>query len=73
MIQVSPSPTTVITVDGGGHSAGDSLIVDAGGFPYTSQPGQINVSSLQPVNYLDIEEIEVINTGFGLYLPIILK
>ncbi len=73
LIQVSPSPTTVITIFGGGHSAGDNLIVDAGGLPYTSLPGQINVSSLQPVNYVDIEEIEVINPGFGLYLPIILR
>jgi hypothetical protein len=71
-IQVTPSATTKISIDGGGQVTGDRLVIDAGGRPYTSQPGQIDVATLQSVIYLNIQIVQVINSsGIFIYLPMV--
>jgi len=72
-IQVSPSPITAIGIKGGGHVLGDGLVVDAGGKPVTTSPGQVKVAGLQPVSYQDIQGVQVINRGFVVYLPLVLR
>ena len=72
-IQVSPSPSTAIGIKGGGHVLGDGLVVDAGGKPVTTSPGQVKVAGLQPVSYQDIQGVQVINRGFVIYLPLVLR
>jgi Ca2+-binding RTX toxin-like protein len=78
-IAIVPLATTTIAVDGGPHSAGDTLSFDRQGLPATPpapQPpaGTISVPGRQPVSYAQIEKLLIASSApprFDLFLPIV--
>jgi parallel beta-helix repeat protein len=57
-INVTPSPTTAINVDGGANgTAGDTLIVNRNGLAATITSTQVLVNGRQPVSFVNVEHV----------------
>jgi hypothetical protein len=57
-INVTPSPTTAINVDGGANgTAGDTLVVNRNGLAATISPTQVLVNDRQPVSFVNVEHV----------------
>jgi Ca2+-binding RTX toxin-like protein len=76
-IAVIPLFTTSILVDGGAHSAGDTLNFNRQGMPLAPVPappeGTITLPGRQPVSYVRIEKITVVSTApaqLRIFLPL---
>jgi Ca2+-binding RTX toxin-like protein len=68
---------TVIALDGGPHSAGDTLNFNPQGLKVTHTPGRISVPGRQPVTYMRIEKVNTEGSGGGperkIFIPLIRK
>jgi hypothetical protein len=73
VVQVTPSPATTIGVNGDGQAGSDTLIVDAGFRKVITLPGQVLVMGQQPVNHEDMEDVQVVNPGYVLFLAIVTR
>jgi parallel beta-helix repeat protein len=57
-INVTPSSTTAINVDGGANgTAGDTLVVNRNGLAATISPTQVLVNGQQPVSFVNVEHV----------------
>ncbi|MFL5803800.1 MAG: hypothetical protein ACJ8CR_18910 [Roseiflexaceae bacterium] len=56
---IIPLRATAITVDGGPHSAGDTLNFNPQGLPVTHTPGKLSVPGRQLVTYVRVEKIKI--------------
>ena len=75
-MQLTPSMTTTMTIDGGGQVTGDTLVLDAGGRSVRVFPGSSSwlvVAGLKPVHYQAIQDLQFINRLYLLYLALIQK
>lgn len=72
-ISVISLPETRIDIDGGAPSASDSLTVDAQEQIVTQTPDTLLVQGRQPITFVNIEELTLLNAHHALYLPIIFK
>lgn len=72
-INAIPLPETRIDIDGGEPSASDSLTVDAQDQIVTQTPDTILVQGRQPITFVDVEQVTILNARHALYLPIVFK
>ena len=65
VFSVSPSTSTTMTVNGGTEGIVDALTVDAQGQAAVDSGTDVTVPGFQPINYVDVESVNIINNAGG--------
>ena len=62
---ITPASSAPVYVDGGSHTNGDTLIVDAQGAVAVDTGTTVEISGFQDISYTDVETVTIVNAAKG--------